>query len=372
MKHYKYMTSGDSVAIFVNGKLVTVTKSHDKYKKLLRALKVGNNAKVDLMLVSILGAAVAASNGVITLNEKKELTDAETNEAIEPAIKKYVLEAEGKNLGLYKALIKLDRRLKKLPSKIKGEVGDFLVDGLYPITKDGCFIAYKCLMRSGDNLVDFHTGSFVQNVGTTPEMDRASVEQDHNVGCGAGLHVGSFSYIKKMYAGKPNAVIVALKVRPEDCVSKPIENGKIRTCRYHVLGVISDDQPYQSAYMPWITTSLTTSTVKLFGDDGFQMGKEAASYVNSIQEAYEFTAEGSSVYFAGDTPLEDQKLLVAEQPSRPEVSFKGLSGSQIMDLVNRKLRVIMTDSPKSKARIILKATKLFKDNFYVVLEDEAY
>lgn len=114
----------------------------------------------------------------------------------------------------------------------------FLEHNGIPVTKDGCFIAYRGVRRNGEgDLVDCHTGKFVNNVGCVVEMDRDACDPNPNQTCSRGLHVAAFNY-----ANGFGSVLLEVKVNPKDVVAIPVDyNGeKMRTCRFEVVAINSE------------------------------------------------------------------------------------------------------------------------------------
>jgi hypothetical protein len=144
------------------------------------------------------------------------------------------------------------------------ELYKFLEHKHLPITSDGCFIAYKGLavymgddrkdklgrdLRAGD-YVDLHTRkSFRNNVGDVNTMNRRNVNDDANVGCAEGLHVGSMEYATGYASGGP---VVLCKINPMDVVSVPhdCDCQKVRVSKYEVVGIFSEplDKPVETMY----------------------------------------------------------------------------------------------------------------------------
>lgn len=113
------------------------------------------------------------------------------------------------------------------------------------ITEDGCFIGYRGVTGTIENPTSInhgtafvngvkHTGSIPNPLGAVVSMPRSQVELDPNVGCAAGLHVGSYKY-----ASDWGPIVIEVKVNPKDVVSVPTDcnNQKIRTSEFQVLGV---------------------------------------------------------------------------------------------------------------------------------------
>jgi hypothetical protein len=116
------------------------------------------------------------------------------------------------------------------------ELFQFLEKNDHPITEDGCFIAYK---KVQENFLDYHSGTFDNSPGKTPEVPRNQVNEDPNQACAEGLHVANFDYASH-FQGNENGKMIEVKVNPADVVSVPFDYNfsKIRACRYEVLGEV--------------------------------------------------------------------------------------------------------------------------------------
>lgn len=103
----------------------------------------------------------------------------------------------------------------------------------------------------GHGIVDGHeiNGHLPMGVGVTVEMPRGEVNEDPNMGCSTGLHVGDFDYAKGYaYAG----ALLEVRFDPADVVSVPADCNfsKLRCCRYegaaiHDLSVGDDLSAYE-------------------------------------------------------------------------------------------------------------------------------
>lgn len=120
----------------------------------------------------------------------------------------------------------------------------------FTITEDGCLLGYKgCAWGEVDGErvpvsinhghafadgVEYH-GAIPNKIGSIVSMARSEVTDDPNIGCSAGLHVGTYSYA----SGWAKGVLLLVKVNPRDIVSVPTECDaqKIRCSRYEVLEV---------------------------------------------------------------------------------------------------------------------------------------
>ena len=61
-----------------------------------------------------------------------------------------------------------------------------------PITKDGCFLAYK---KVGHDYKDLYSRTFDNSLGKEVSMPRNHVDEDKNRTCSAALHCCSFEYL---------------------------------------------------------------------------------------------------------------------------------------------------------------------------------
>lgn len=109
----------------------------------------------------------------------------------------------------------------------------FLEKNHFPITPDGCFIAYKGV--SGD-FKDLHTGTFDNSVGRVVKVRRNEVDEDIRQQCSRGLHVASYNYAHRLYGG---GYVIEVKVNPRDVVAVPIgeTDEKMRVCQYKSVGI---------------------------------------------------------------------------------------------------------------------------------------
>ena len=130
-------------------------------------------------------------------------------------------------------LFRFWERLKKNPSyRSVDQLWEFLDHKGIPLTKDGCFLAYKAV-RSDYN--DVHSNTFSNKPGVTNQMPRNKISDDHQVECDEGFHVGALEYARTFHTG---GRIVVCKVDPENVVSVPRDHQgqKMRVCKYKVMG----------------------------------------------------------------------------------------------------------------------------------------
>ena len=141
-------------------------------------------------------------------------------------------------------LIRFLVRLMANPSRHSVEqLYSFLEHENLPITQDGFFLGYKGVRDNywschGDRQaallqgrMDEH-GALYNAPGEVLEVERNYVQDDPNIGCHHGLHVGSYDY-----ASSFGQRVVVVLVDPADVVSVPNDSNfqKLRACRYQVL-----------------------------------------------------------------------------------------------------------------------------------------
>lgn len=120
----------------------------------------------------------------------------------------------------------------------------------FAIDDEGYIIGYKSVTSDPDNKDGYrstHAGhAFVDGVevngyvsyavGSVVTMPRNEVDDNHNKGCSAGLHVGDWSYAEN-FTGK---YVVKVRVNPRDVVSIPNDDSrKMRCCRLEVVKVVT-------------------------------------------------------------------------------------------------------------------------------------
>lgn len=153
--------------------------------------------------------------------------------------------------------LKFAERLQKNPSfRSVQQLHGFLEHSNIPITKDGCFLAYKGVTSE---LKDKHSGKIDNHPGVVNEMPRNQVSDDPEVACHYGFHVGDLSYAR----GFASRTIVC-KIDPADvvCVPKDSEQRKVRVCRYRVVGFYGDALPDSILDEPIVNVPIDVPEVK--------------------------------------------------------------------------------------------------------------
>lgn len=140
-----------------------------------------------------------------------------------------------------KPMLRFLERLYKNPSfRAINELYTFMVHGHLPITPEGYLLAYKAVTS---DFKDKHTGEVDNSVGAKVSMARHKVDDNCNVGCSHGYHVGAIEYVKSYGRPENGDKVVICQVDPADVVSVPLDSShqKVRVCAYEVVAEYEGD-----------------------------------------------------------------------------------------------------------------------------------
>lgn len=224
-----HIRSNTNWTVVVNGKTYTFNKSHLGYEKLCSAVMDGD---IDTFLGNITAKKAISSWS----DERFKLSGEDiffNDEKIEPVLARYTLNMikDGFNCA---PLFKFIDNLYKNPSARSVEqLFKFLEHGGFPITEDGCFLAYKAVRP---NYTDKYSGKISNKIGAVAKMRRNQVMDDPMHHCHRGLHAGTHEYASG-YAS-PGDLLIVVKVNPKNVVSVPNDgNQKLRCCEYKVVSL---------------------------------------------------------------------------------------------------------------------------------------
>jgi hypothetical protein len=227
--HY-ILTPDGNITIRWNGTTHSIGRDHVHYQEIVDALNEEVYDNLDDLL-TVFRPNTELVEG-LTITEEGEVSF--NGEAIHGLIADRLYQFMQQGLP-YKPLARFLENLLDNPSfRSRQELYGFLEHGNFPITEDGCFIAYKSVTP---DFKDWHTRSYDNSVGAVHEMPRQNVDDDFQNACSVGFHVGAYSYASTF--NNDNRVIVAVKVNPRDAVSVPYDHDatKLRVCRYEVVEV---------------------------------------------------------------------------------------------------------------------------------------
>lgn len=340
MSDVKWLQTDDYLVIIFPGEAPkTLETSSPDFKLVKRALTSKAFKKAREML-SPEKALLGKKKGLGVTEEGALSVDGEVQDpVILTILKRFKEGGHGVN---HKALVALGRKINKIGNAhIKSQLSEFLRRNKVPITPDGCFLTYKGVKKDDDgNLVDLHTGTFRNNVGDTVQMDRSLVQQDPTVTCAPGLHVAAYGYVRECYGGSE---FIICKVDPLDVVSVPTDYDaqKMRTCRYRVIGKLSDKVEIEDSYVPWVQ-DIAPAIVKAKEPEPKVVVEEPVTAATKIEEA---------VAYAKETVEQAQKTM--------SLDLDSLSGAQIVQATLLHTHEFISISVKSKQRVIKKAVEAF-------------
>lgn len=227
---YAQTPEGLMAILSVNGQYVTRHWNASKTRtaeRLLAALKQGN---VEFLLTEDDLYKHFERAGEFVLKEGKAYYK---DEPVHPVLARRIVHfiREGKSLEPFALFVE---RLRSNPS---GEAIETFYEVLdryqFPILPDGRFLGYKAVKK---DYYDIHTGkTFRYLVGTTHKESRSVVNPDRAVGCGRGIHVGTFAYASSF--GGHEARFMGVACCPSDVVVVPSDCSwqKIRLSKVEVV-----------------------------------------------------------------------------------------------------------------------------------------
>lgn len=232
MNKPSFTFSTDTITLVYEGKTHVVRKGSPNFEGLRKVLTDKRFDEIPKFL-TVAKAVSSWAGGKFTLDENTIFYHGTLEcEALPANLTKriMVMVAENKDPTF---LCHFWERLQRNPSfRSVRQLFGFLDHEGIPITKDGCFLAYKGVKS---DYKDIHSGTFSNKPGTVLEMPRNKISDDPDLACHEGFHVGALSYAQS-FAGDGRVVVV--KVDPEHvvCVPKDESQRKMRVCRYEVLG----------------------------------------------------------------------------------------------------------------------------------------
>lgn len=231
-----YLKHSNRVTVILEGTAYTVMDDHPKYQKIIQALDTEGMTEAKLLkIISTKESINIYGKGKFKVVDN-HLEDDKGNilhgSLVERILK---LQADGQPV---KFLCRFLENLYQNPARHAiDELYLFLERNDLPITDDGCFLAYKGVE---EDYLDKYSHKYRNEVGAVMEMPRQDVDDNRENTCSVGFHVGRFDYAND-YAGSDGRLMIC-KVNPKDVVSVPpdYDNSKLRTCRYEVVGEVTD------------------------------------------------------------------------------------------------------------------------------------
>lgn len=249
---YKIFSSDNegsgATVIFSDGTIQQVSQDNANFGRVVSILTGTPVDEIDeAELLELLIPALSVGKNLNRLSERVAFDGSNIlfdGDVVADAIAEHILRIvkEGGNPDSYKALVAFMEKLYTNPSESsRNSLYDFIVRHNITIDPDGDFYAYKGVKADlgsvweGFGIVDgvSMNGSLPNKPGSILEIPRSKVNADNAIGCGTGLHAGTYAYAE----GWARGVLLLVKINPRDVVSVPSCSSyqKLRTCRYKVI-----------------------------------------------------------------------------------------------------------------------------------------
>lgn len=231
-----FTIGASSITVFLDGDINTIDSSHANYAPLLEELRKPA-AERDLAAIKSFVTVMAMIDRYV--HGKVRMTDAGVlfeGNPVGDLLAKRMLEIFQQGIDVTPYALFMENVRSNPASYVHRELYEWMEKGKLPITPDGHLIAFK---KVNDNYTDCHTGRFDNSVGAVLEMDRDACDPNRHRHCSTGFHFCSPDYLKSF--GGQRVMIV--KINPRDVTSIPSDYSftKGRTCRYEVIGELSNE-----------------------------------------------------------------------------------------------------------------------------------
>lgn len=267
MTNYKLSsdTKGESlILIYEDGDPVTVPGTHPRFAEILELLRSGEAEDEQIKeLVNIMHAAgkkLSAITDRISVAPYGVFFDGDILRSELAEIIGDMLD-EGRGDDLAAVAKFLENAAANQSMSAIDDMYRWITNRDMVLTSEGTFLAYKGVMEQNGNIVSItrgtalvdgeeFTGNIPNPVGAVITMPRSAVTADSAVGCGPGLHAGTYSYARGFSRGP----MLLVEINPRDVVSVPSDCSfqKLRVSRYKVLEHIEGRQ--ESSYYEFENT----------------------------------------------------------------------------------------------------------------------
>jgi hypothetical protein len=238
-----YVKCDNVLTVFINNEQYVLDNTHVNYNLVLQELRGKKRANVIEKLVNVRRAIERFMRGRIKVDVDKGIV-LYKNEVVEPVITNKIIKFMTDGLNARPLIKFLDNLMQNPSRRAINELYKFLEHRGLPLSKDGCFFAWKGV---NENYLDIHSNKFLNKPGKKFSMPRNLVDDNWGIACSEGFHVGEFSYAK-CFAGNYGRMML-VKVNPKDVVSVPSDCScqKCRVCEYKVVKEYTEEQPVENA-----------------------------------------------------------------------------------------------------------------------------
>lgn len=238
---------------------LTTTKSNPNWDKILEAIRNNHGDEV-VRLLSLKDSVVDFYDGNVAVKGEEVWFK---NQRLHGLDVERTLEYMRQRLPVDSMVKFLNRKMANPSRASIDQMYKFLENRGMPLTPEGKVLGYKGVRK------DFYSvngntqtvvlqgkvdaeGHILNEVGATIEVQRNCVQDNPEIGCGEGLHVGSYDYAVS-WAGS-DGIVILVEFDPADVVSVPSDCSfqKLRACKYVVKGVAKEKlgDTYTSEYSP--------------------------------------------------------------------------------------------------------------------------
>jgi len=237
-----YTLTNESITIIWDGKPHTVQKGAPQFLPLRMAILNEDWGSIPKHL-TVAKSLSEWAKGKFTVQGE---TISYSGERLPSDINQRILQMAGKGEDPTPVFLFWERLQKNPSSRSVKQLWPFLLHQGIPLTKDGCFLAYKGINQ---NYTDKHSGTVDNKPGIINEMPRNKISDDPNEACHFGYHVGALEYAQTF---APGGRMVICKVDPADVVCVPYDESqrKMRVCKYEVIGEHNGERLPDTVYTP--------------------------------------------------------------------------------------------------------------------------
>lgn len=230
-----------NITVVVDGNMFTADDQHPLFDEIVEAAIDGDESVVDLFDASRRAAArfENLSERVTVANSRIYVDQTEVDDVYADQIIRFMDEG----VDDWQPLVNfLEKVYSNVSEGIRENLSRWLAAEQFTILPNGNILGYRGL---NSNFTSKHAGPGIVNgvrvnghldnsVGNVVEIDAALVENNPQVGCASGLHVGTHSYATSWAGG---GVVVRVEVDPRHVRSVPYEcdSNKMRVSKYTVL-----------------------------------------------------------------------------------------------------------------------------------------
>ena len=248
MSKIKAIVSEKTIVLHYKGNKINIQRQTDEtlFKEISILVNEGKEAELIKKFKSIKDIAEKFSDKVIKVDQTGQAYLKDSKIAIPKGIIKKLVELD-KDKQDFLPLIRFWRKLQMNPSRnSRDQLYGFMIANHIPLTEQGDIVVEKGVSqkRGGvpGELIDGHSGTVDNSVGSEVEMPRGKVVDDPQRTCSTGLHVAAPDFVRNHW-NQP--IIIECVVNPKDVVSVPVDynNTKMRVCRYKVMGYSSKTKP---------------------------------------------------------------------------------------------------------------------------------